>query len=209
MRVLAIIGIGRQGDRRVLRIARGVGANVIPVPQAVRVIQEVIDGLILEVAEIIRHRARIGVQQRVIARKQIMLPGDENHRTSPFGGVPVAAAENGEFGSDAGDQARAGRGLAVGHVPHRLGKQQAHVKFILEGRPVQIVLFQPTQPLAVRAIRQDAEEIVALRPADKVADVVEEGAGAGEIPHVGGGTLNHRAGNGINGWKLRGTWRGT
>ena len=116
LRVLAIIRVGGQRNRRVLRVTRRIRPDVIPVAQSIWIIKEVADRLILQVVKIVCHHGIIVAQQGVIAGKKVMLPGNDDDRTAPFRRVAKSAAEHREFRRNVGHQARAGRSLAVGHV---------------------------------------------------------------------------------------------
>ena len=74
---------------------------------------------------------------------------------------------------------------------------------------MQVALFQPAEPFAMRAIRQNADQIVALRPADERARAVEQIIGAGKIPHGGRIALDHDARQHVHRGQLRRTRRGS
>ena len=64
--------------------------------------------------------------------------------------------------------------LRIGDVIERLGEKLREVKIIAQRRAVQMILLQPAEPFAMRAIGHQADHVAALRPADERADAVEQ-----------------------------------
>src|SRR6266496_2613132 len=56
-----------------------------------------------------------------------------------------------------------------------------------------MILLQPAQPLAMRTIREHAGQIAALRPADELADAIEQIVRAREIADGFGRGVNYHA----------------
>ena len=55
-----------------------------------------------------------------------------------------------------------------------LVKMRASVELVADRRAVEMILFQPAELLAVRAIGEHRNHVRPLRPADEVADAVEQ-----------------------------------
>ena len=67
--------------------------------------------------------------------------------------------------------------LGIANVVQRLGKKLREVKFVAQRRAVQMILLQPAESFAMRAIGHQAGHVAALRPADQIADAVEQRVG--------------------------------
>ena len=72
-------------------------------------------------------------------------------------------------------------GLRVGHVAHALGENPRDVEFVADRRAVEVILLQPAELFAVRAIGQHRDHVRSLGPAHERADAVQKLVGAFEV----------------------------
>ena len=157
-------------------------ADIIPVAEAV--IDDVIVRAAAEIGQIFVHRVVMRAEQIQVAVELVLLPGHEDEGAAPFRRIAeypaqmirvAPVAEDGVFRRGGRHQA-VGK-LRIGHVVQHFGEQLREVEFIAQGRAVQVILLQPAAFFALRTIGHHAHHVAALRPADELADAVEERVG--------------------------------
>ena len=171
---------GGERDGRELRDAGMFRADVIPVAQAI--VDDVIVRAAAEVGDVVFHRVVMDAEQIQVAVELVLLPRHQDEGGAPFRRVTeysaqmlrvALVAENRVFRRDGRHEA-VGE-LRIGDVIHRLGEQLREVKLVAQRRAVQVIFLQPAELFTVRTVRHQADHVAALRPADELADAVEQG----------------------------------
>ena len=132
-----------------------------------------------EVIAVALHPVEVGGQQGNVSGGLVLLPWHDHERRAPLRRIAEAAAENGIFRSDVRHEAIVELGL--GHVAHALDIHRDHIPLVAECVAVEVVLLEPCEFLPMRAVRDHAHQVAALRPADEGADAVEQFVRALEV----------------------------
>jgi hypothetical protein len=169
-RVVVIEAGSGQRDRRELRFAGIAGSDVVPVAKPVR--HDVIRPARSEIRDVPLHAVVVASKQVGVSGPLVLLPRNDDVGAAPFGRIAEPLVENGVLGRDVRHQP--GLELAVGHVAHPFLEETREIEFVSERRSVQVVLLEPPEALAMRAIGDHAHEVAALRPANERVDPVEE-----------------------------------
>ncbi len=146
--------------------------------------------LAAEIGDVTLHAFIVAAQQLRVARPQVLLPRDQHMGSAPLRRIAKAVFENLVLRRDVGHQPVVQ--LRVGHVIHALGEELCQVELVAQGRAVEVILFEPTELLAMRTVGHDAHHVAALRPAYQCANPVEQIVGAGKLPYrLGRGMDDH------------------
>ena len=151
---------------------------IIPVTQALR--EQTVGGPALQIGKVPGHRRVVLLQQRAVAGEEVLLPGNVNERCPPLRRRTKGAAEYGVFRRDVGHEALGC--LRVGHVVDVLRRQARKVELVAKRGSVEVVLLQPAEFFAVRAVGQDGHHVRALRPAHQVPDPAQHRIRRSEMP---------------------------
>ena len=145
-------------------------------------------GTTRQVVNITAHGFVVVHNQRTVTVLVVIHKRQDDERAAPFGRIVEEIAERNILRSRGGNHAVGF--LGVHYILNDFGNIGAHVVVVKQRRTVQMVLFQPTQLLAVGTIGQHGLHIRPLCPLYKPVRLGEKFVTAFETRHLGGGIIH-------------------